>query len=391
MTEDKENRREIILLRRDLLLPDYRMVLFLFPVVLVLLAWGCGREEPRQERDRAVAVEVVEVRSSDFARTVRGIGTTEAAETVQVSPERSGVITQIHVQEGERVRQGQPLFSLRSAVLRQELEATRAALNSARSRLENARSSFRRFSRLYEQEIVSKEEFEETKTDFETARAEVNRLEAEVRLVQERLDETYVRAPMDGVLSETEFDPGDYVNEGDPLITLFRVDILEVAFTVSERYMGQVEIGQPVRVKVDAYPEKEFPGEVIFISPNIDPQTRSFRVKAAVENPDDVLKPGAFAPVILLLDVHENRPTVPEEALVAVRAGYMVFVIEQEKAWSRDVSIGLREPGRVEVTSGLQVGDLVVSAGQMALAHGSRIRIMNQEGGPENTPPEESR
>lgn len=321
-----------------------------------------------------MAVETATVSRSDFLEDVMGIGTLLAAEVVRIRPEVSGIVRQIHFEEGARVDKGALLFLLDDDKLHRELAANLAALESARASLENARRSYQRFWRLYERRTVSKDELDQRQTEFRVAQAEVNRLAAQVALDRERLEDMRIRAPMAGSLSQKNVDVGDYVEEGDELVILYS-ERLEITFDVPERYMGRVRPGQSVRITVTAYPEREFEGRVGFVSPNVDVETRKFTVKALVGDPENLLKPGAFATARLVLDVREGRPAVPETALVATREGYLVFVVQDGRAVMRPVDIGLRRTGLAEVRRGLEAGQEVVVAGQLNLSDGTPIRV----------------
>ncbi|MFP4071547.1 MAG: efflux RND transporter periplasmic adaptor subunit [Desulfovibrionales bacterium] len=354
------------------------ILVFLFLLVLP----SCEGEEQEPEQERAAPVEVAAIKSRDFRDMVRGVGSLEAGQTVQISSEISGIVEAIHFQEGSIAEQGELLFTLRSEKLEQELRANRAALESARSRLENARKTFRRFERLHAQRTVSQDELDRVKTEFETARAEKDRLEAEVGLIRERLEDSRIRAPVKGMLSETLVDPGDYAKAGQTLVTLYDVDRVEIAFTIPERYTGDIEPGQPVQITVDAYPDRRFTGNVVFISPGVDPQTRTVLVKARVDNTDNLLKPGSFATVDVIVEVRSDRPGVPEEALVPARGGFVIYIVDdQNRARRREVSIGLRRPGWAEISKGASVGEDVVVSGQMGLTDGAEVRIVSGDNG----------
>ena len=354
--------------------------------ILALAGNGCRQnKEPTESNTNAqdsdkVPVTVTTVRTRGLRETVRGIGSLRALETVELRPEISGVLEKRPVTDGERIHKEQLLFELDDAKLQRELAARKAALEAARARRENAERTYRRMETLLERRSVSEDERDQARTAFETARAEVARLEAEVALTEERLEDTQIRAPFDGVLDECRVDPGDYVQIGQHMVTLYRTDIVEIAFSVPERHMGRVRRDQPVDVTVDAYPERTFEGGVTFVSPSIDEVTRDFLVKARIDNAEGLLKPGAFATGVLTLVQHEERPVVPEEALVPVRDGYIVYTLSEERAHRQRVRIGLREPGIVEIREGVEPGQRVVRTGHMNLSEGVPVRIRGNGG-----------
>jgi RND family efflux transporter MFP subunit len=347
----------------------------------LVISAGCGPEQEDERPEARAAVETFMVEAMDFPVTVQGIGSLESTETVDIRSEIAGVIAEIRFEEGQQVSAGDLLFVLRDEKLQQELDAGKSSLKAARVAFEQARQSFERFSTLFEERIISAEEHERARTEMETARAEVQRLTARLAFLEEQLQETRIRAPMDGVLSETRFDPGSYVAAGDELVTLFTEDALNVAFWVPETAMGRVRPGQPVTVTVPAAAEPMFTGEVVFVSPSVDVQTRTLLVRATVEDDSGVLMPGVFARAAVTVDVRRQRPTVPEEALVATREGYYAYVIDRDsEARRRAVMVGSRRAGRVEIAEGLRAGEIVIRSGQMQLSEGDVVEVVS---GPE--------
>jgi len=362
---------------------DIRIALSLTGVMLVMA--GCGKESsdnPRARTDKSVPVDVAVVRLDTLRETVRGIGTLRAAETVEVKPEVNGIIRKIGFVEGGRVKKALVLFAIDDEKLKHQLEARKAALEAGRARLADAQRQFNRLQKLMQRAVATQDEFDQAQADFRAASAEVERMEAEVELSKEQLDDTHIRSPFDGVISERSVDVGDYVKVGDHLATLYRISQMEIAFSLPERFMGRVQNGQAVAATVSAFPDQRFQGKVYFVSPQVDESTRDFLVKAKVENPEGLLKPGAFGTAVVTLGVREKRPVIPEESLVATRKGYIVFVVEDHTAKRREVRIGLREAGKVEIREGLNPGERVVRAGQMNVSDGTPVRIVRQKDGP---------
>lgn len=355
--------------------PKARWLLALCATSVVLL--GCGQDDQqggRQERKPAVAVSTV--KQQTLERTVRGIGSLEATEVVEVRPEIDARIASIGFREGAEMESGALLFQLDDRKLRAEEEAWEAQQSEAKVRLDNARRRLARFEPLVESRAVSADQTDEVQTQLEAARADLQRIEAELRRVRERLADTRIVTPFDGITGESLVDPGDFVSMADHLVTVYRLDPIEVSFRLPSRHNGQVLKGQKVTVETDAAMDRTFEGTVVFVSPAVDERTRDFVVKAQVDNPDHVLKPGAFATALVTVETRVDRPVVPERALVATRSGYIVFVVEDGVAHRREVTIGLRSPGTVEITSGVRPGEQVVEAGHMNIAEGSKVQIV---------------
>lgn len=316
-----------------------------------------------------------------MAETVRGIGTLRALQTVELRPETAGRITHIRFEEGGSVAASDLLFELDTRKLERELMSRTAALQAAEARLENAERELARVERLFEQNVATEDARDQAATNLRAASAEVRRLESDVSLASERLADMRIRAPFDGMISDALVDEGDFVQAGALLGTLYQTDMLEIEFTVPERHSGRITAGQHVDLTVSAYPERTFAATTTFISPSVSDDTRDFLVKARLENRHTRLKPGTFATALLTVSERDDALVIPEEALIATREGYMVFVVnDEDRAERRSVEIGLRNPGMVEVTDGLERGDRVVRTGHMRVADGAPLSIAGSDG-----------
>jgi membrane fusion protein (multidrug efflux system) len=338
---------------------------------------ACAPEDDQEAggREKAQPVKTVQVESKSFVRTVEAVGALEAPARAPVSPELSAQVKEVHFREGQQVDKGQALFTLDDAKVQRAIARAEAALQAARQRADNARSTFRRYRQLLRSGAVSQHEFDQRSTAYRTAASEVRRLEAELGLERERLADTRIAAPVAGRISARRADPGDLVGPEDVLAEIYSLDPLEAAFSVPQRHQGQVRRGQEVRLETPAWPGERFAGRVTYVAPSLEPATRQLPVKAEVPNPRGRLKPGAFATVSLRLGRGEPRPWVPEQALVATRSGYVVFVVQDGRARRRAVEPGRRRPGVVEIGSGLSAGEEVVTAGMQTLRDGAPIKV----------------
>lgn len=351
--------------------PAIKVVIYCYLLVLLMIGWLSTAVSG--EEGSCVRVKTVRVESRDLKLTAHGIGTLKAAQQVMIRPEISGVIESVHFDEGSHVEKGDLLFSIDDSKIRDRLQAQEAALEEARANLENARLVYKRRQRLFKQRLGTEEARDEARARYRALAARVERLKAEVEGVKKTLADTRIKAPFSGITGERYVDPGEWVDVGTPLVPLLQTDRLKVAFTVPEKYLGQVKTGQTVKVHTPAMPERGFTGSVYFVSPLIQESTRTLLVKAYLDNPEQMLSPGGFASVDLVLDVLENRPAIPEEALVPTRTGYMVFVIKDNVAQGRQVKVGLRHPGIVEIRKGLAPGETIIQSGHISVQEGDTV------------------
>lgn len=340
---------------------------------LWLLSCGEKADEP-VEPARPVQVATVEVETLD--EIVSGVGSVEAVDAVPIKAQAAGRIEGLHFQEGESVRPGALLFSIDDDELVDRRQALRSSLEGARAIEHEATRTFERVRSLHEQGVLPEQDLDEARARAVQARMEVARLEAELSALEEQLGHTDVRAPFEGRLTERSVDPGDYVDIGEPLVTLVRPSALEVQFWVPQRHASLMELGLPVRIHLVSGAER-ISGEVVFVSPMVEAGSRKILVKAAVEEAaTEALKPGLSAAVDVVV-ARKSGPVVPERALVGTRKGYIVYVVRDSTARARPVEVRLREAGRALV-SGVEAGSRVVEYGHDRISDGDPVEIVEE-------------
>jgi membrane fusion protein, multidrug efflux system len=290
---------------------------------------------------------------------IEAIGTANANEAVSVTSKTSNIVTAIRFSDGEIVQAGQVLVELDRGSVAADLAAATASF-------EESRSQFNRSRELVATQVVSKAQYEQLEATMKSN-------EARMAAAQTRLSDTYIRAPFSGRVGLRRVSLGTLINPGTVITTLDDISSVKVDFAVPEVYVAQLRNGQAVQARTNAWPGRTFNGKVLSVDSRIDPTTRSVIVRAAVPNRDAALKPGMFLTVSVS---QEHRPAlvIPEEALVPEQARQFVYVVDGATVAKREVSLGRREPGFVEVTNGLAAGDLVVVEGTLKLRDGAPIR-----------------
>jgi membrane fusion protein (multidrug efflux system) len=296
-------------------------------------------------------VEAVIVQAEPLHSGLSTVGTLRADESVVMRPEVAGRLVRIHFEEGQRIERGAPMFSL-------DASSAQAGLSEARANLENARRANARATDLGGQQLLSKSE-------VDRARAELGVAEARVASAQAVAAKTALVAPFSGIAGLREVSVGEVVSPGQALVNLVRLDPMEVDFSLPESQLGQVSVGQPVSVSVDAFAGETFTGEVAAIEPVIDIASRSAKLRARIANPGYRLRPGQFARVTIGTgDAAGTALMIPEQALMQEGDVRFVYVVRDGKAVRTEITTGQRVPGRIEVVQGLAAGDQVISAGQ---------------------------
>jgi membrane fusion protein (multidrug efflux system) len=308
----------------------------------------------------AMPVEAATARADTVVDAILATGQIEAMQSIELRPDVEGRLVQILVREGSPVARGTALFKIDDA----ELKAQVAQIEAER---DLARQSLTRTRDLLQQKASSQAE-------LERAEATMRSNEAQLELLKVRLGRTVVRAPFAGVMGQRYVSVGDYVTTTTRLAALQTVSPQRASFQVPERYAEQLEPGQSVTFRVAALPGREFTGRVDFVDPIVQLPGRTIMVKARVPNPRRELQAGMFIEARLATAVRPNAVIIPEDAILPLQGSNFVWVVADGKATRRQVELGVRSPGFVEVKSGVENAEQVVVGGQERLAEGAPVQ-----------------
>jgi multidrug efflux system membrane fusion protein len=314
-------------------------------------------------------VTVVEAESEVVPNLLTAVGGLAAVHQVNVTSDVSGRITDIKFQPGSHVEAGAPLLQLFDAPEQGDLASFKAQAVGAQAALERAKQ-------LASRQFGPQSTVDATQATYDQAMAGIAKTQA---LISQKL----VRAPFEGELGVRMVEVGQYVSAGTTIVSLTALDELYANFTVTEKDSGHLKVGQTVRIKVDAYPGRDFEGKITTIEPQIMADTRNIRVQATIANPDHILKPGMFATTTVVLPDKPPVVTVPETAVDYTLYGDSVYLITEKEADGKTaltavrtfVQAGNRVDGRAEILKGLKPGDRVVAVGQLKLQSGSPVVI----------------
>ena len=308
----------------------------------------------------AMPVEAATARADTVVDAILATGQIEAMQSIELRPDIEGRLVQILVREGSPVGRGTALFKIDDA----ELKAQVAQIEAER---DLARQSLARTRDLLTQKASSQAE-------LERAEATMRSNEAQLELLKVRLGRTVVRAPFAGVMGQRFVSLGDYVTTSTRLAALQTVSPQRAAFQVPERYAEQLQAGQNVSFRVAALPGREFSGTVDFVDPIVQLPGRTIMVKARVPNPRRQLQSGMFIEARLATAVRPNAVVIPEDAVLPLQGSNFVWVVADGKATRRQVELGVRTPGFVEVKSGVENAEQVVVGGQERLGEGAPVQ-----------------
>jgi membrane fusion protein (multidrug efflux system) len=320
------------------------------------------------------AVTSMEVREEKWQPTLTAVGSLAAYQGVTVTTEAAGIVSEIAFEAGSRVRAGDLLVKFDVSVLEAQLQSAQARAELANLNVDRARD-------LFAHNTTSKAELDSTEAQFKQAQADVNATKAAI-------DQKIIRAPFGGQLGIRQINRGQFVDRGNPIVSLQALDPIYANFTLPQQRLEQIATGMPVQLTCDALPGVVVEGKITAINGEIESSTRNVRVQATLPNHDERLRPGMFANVAVILPNIENLLVIPSAAVLNAPYGDSVFVIEEKKDAASGVAskvvrqqfvrLGRSRGDFVVVTSGLKAGQTVVTTGAFKLHNGGVVIVDNK-------------
>ena len=318
-------------------------------------------------------ISATEVKEETWESLLPAVGSITAVQGVELRAELSGTVREIAFTSGGTAAKGQVLVRLDTSTEEAQLRAAKAQAELARLNLVRARD-------LKAQGVIAQ-------ADYDSSEAAANRTVGEVDAIEATIAKKTVRAPFAGRLGIRSVNLGQYVHDGDPIVSLHSLDPVYVDFNVTEQQLAQVQRAMEVRVTTDATPGREFAGKVTALNPQVDVSTRNIKIQATVANPGGELRPGMFARVTLVLPETQPILVIPSTAVLHAPYGDSVFVVadvKDEKSGKTvkqvqmtTVRLGEARGDFVAVTTGLKAGQLIASSGVFKLRNGVAVAIDN--------------
>ena len=305
-------------------------------------------------------VDGIVVKAENFANSLSVSGSIEANEEVQIRSEISGLVTAINFKEGTYVSKGQLLLKINDRELQ-------AQLAQALTKQKLAAETEYRAAELLKKEAISKEE-------YDVALADLRSLQSQTQLNRAQLSKTQIRAPFSGKIGLRSVSTGEYLTPSTVVANLVSINPVKITFSVPEKYSSQIKLNTTINFSV-AGSDKKYSAKVYAIEPSIDMATRTLQLKATAANSTGELRPGSFAKIDLPLSNVNNAILIPTEAVIPVLKGKKVFISAQGKAKEVMVETGTRTEKSVLITSGLKLGDTVLTTGMMSLKPETPVKI----------------
>lgn len=328
---------------------------------------GSEDAETSQDFVRMINVEVEPISKQRFTEEIRLTSVATANQDVLLEAEESGTIRALYVDRGDRVREGDPIAKIDDRILAAQVAQARAAA-------ELAQQTWERRKRLWEEDRVGSEiAYLEAKFAAEQAAAALDALE-------QRLANTTVRAPFGGVFDERHVDIGTGVSPGETIGRVVDLDPIKVVAGVPERYASDVRVGTPAELGFKALDGRRYTSRVAYVSATVDPGSRTFGIEIEIENAGGEIKPQMVADLSVTRRDLEDVIVVPQDALVRVEDGYVVYVVVErggeQVAEVRDVVVGASRRNLVVIDEGVSEGERLIVTGQRSVADGDRVNVV---------------
>lgn len=329
-------------------------------------------EKPSQKESALTPVYVTAAKQGRVYDSVEALGTAHATESVAITANVSDLLREIRFTDGQHVKKDEVI-----AVLEQRELA--AQLAAARARLEQENRELSRLEGLLRDKAVPRQDYEQRQTSLEITRREVEEMEA-------RIAYRTITAPFDGIVGVRMISVGALVQPGQVITTLDDISSIKLDFTVPSTFLPSLTVGSIVEAEADALAGRIFRGRIESVNTRVDPVTRSVLARAVLPNPDGQLKPGLLLRVKLIKAEREGI-ILPEETLTQRQQNHYVMVVNNSQEGQatgtgvveeRQVSVGARLPGRVEITRGLEAGERVIARGLNRVRNGQTVSVAQE-------------
>lgn len=335
---------------------------------IAALNYSCSSEtQSKDVEDKdstaAIPVEMASAQRGSISAYYSTTATLEAEEEAMVVAKVRGVVQKLNVEEGDYIRKGQVMAQMEDEQL--EIEASRA-----KATMDRLYNDYQRNKELYERNLVSAEQYENSKFEYESQKAEYE-------LANLKLEYTQIKAPITGVVSQRMIKVGNMVNTDEEVFKVTDFDPLLAVLHVPEHEMNKLRKGQTSVIRVDAIKDQTFTGKVLRISPVVNPETGTFKVTIAITDESGQLKPGMFGRVRIVYDTRDNALLIPKEAVMNEDGGSSVYVLNDKLVFRRNIETGYINGANIEVLTGLQDGDSVVTIGQNSLQDSSLVQVVS--------------
>lgn len=364
-------------------------------IVLSVILFNCGGGKDLEEKEKtaAIAVSTAVVTNQNIQGVLGFFGNVEGDQSVKVYTTMPNRVTNIYVDIGDKVRRGQLLATIKADKIADGVKQAEAGLAATLTQYNTTNAEFQRVQKLYDEKVVSQSHYDAIKAQRDAANSSVKQMEAALSSAKSQYQDTRITSPINGVISMKTYELGDMAAPQLPFFEVVDMDPVKVSVNVIERYLGLVKVGLNALIKVNSYPDEIFEGKVTLVNPTLNAMTRTSKAEIMIDNSDLKLKPGMFAEVEIITEEKTSVPVIPDYAIIEktaldysggkistgkVRIEKFVYVVQDSIALKRQVKSGIVHNNLVEIISGLNAGEILVTQGQHVLLDSSNVNVVNK-------------
>jgi RND family efflux transporter MFP subunit len=361
----------------------------LFAAIILFAGVSCTQDEQIAE-EKTVPVKVYIAKPSSISSYIKVTGTLESKDDAVLISKVNETVEEIIVKPGQKVRKGDLLIRLNDNIHKQNYNAATAALNSAKAQFELTEKEFERQNKLYEENAISSQQYDQIETTYKNSKLMLEQAEAQAKLAEEQLQFCYIKSPVDGIVASVYVERNQMVGAGQQLARVIGPDKMKSKVFVTGSDIYRVKLGQPVLISVPVLDDEVYQGKVTSIDYALDKLSKNIEVEVELNNGSGKIKSGMFAEINIEVEKKENAITVPQSALLPqtivqtnLETGlqntvkkYFVFIVENGLAKLKEVTKGIEESGRAEITEGLSVGDTIIVVGQNIVKDGQKVNVI---------------
>lgn len=345
-----------------------KRILLLFSFIALAFAFNaCSETEDEEKKDteqRAVSVEVQELVGSTFIDYIDVVGIVVANQNSNLSFEGTGgQLKAIKKDKGQYVKEGEIILEIENDILKANYDA-------AKAQYDLAQLTFEKQEKVYKDNINSELQYLQSKYQRDQAKAGFE-------LAKTNYEKSFIKAPFNGYINNRFLDLGEFAAPGMPLIELIDDNTLKISAGVPERFADDVKLNQKVELVFPELSIAKIEGKISFISKALNPDNRTFEVEIRISNKNNAIKPQMMAEIRILTNTFENVVLVPEDVVVKLEAGYVVYTVENGIALEKNVEIIKRTNGKIAIKNGLSSGEKLITVGYQNIVKGENVNIVN--------------
>ena len=339
------------------------------------------------KEENYVPVEIENIKTDTLLEEVAVNGRIYPSKDVMILPKTPGKVSRINVEVGDKVSKDQVLFILDDEDIQKQVKQANAALNAANKsyeitseQIKNAQINFERTKELYEKGAIPKSQYEQaelaaSEKALEAAQAQVSQAQISYDQLKEALDNTIIKAPIDGTVASMNIDEGEFASNAQSAMNLIDVDQLYIQINVTENIVSKIKEDQEISISIDSL-SKQIKGKIDKIHPASDPRTQLYPVKININNEENKIMAGMFVKVVLQTNIRENVLVVKGNSVVEKNGKSYVYIVEDSNAVQKEVVTGLDVGLYIEIKEGLRENEKVIIKGQNYVEDGTKVKVV---------------